>query len=96
MEVNELRDEAQRARCALASAIRGLPDEERQLLKMRFQDGHAISEIAAILRLDAKPLYRRFSRILDQLRADLERRKLTLTVVRGLVGRGCVEFGSQL
>jgi len=96
IEMDELRDEAQRARRALASAIRGLPDDERRLLRMRFQDGRPISEIAATLRLDAKSLYRRFGRILGQLREDLERRKLTKTIVRGLVGRECVEFGSQL
>jgi RNA polymerase sigma factor for flagellar operon FliA len=96
VELNELADEAQRTRRALASAIRELPEEERRLLKMRFQDGRPISEIAAALRLDQKPLYTRFNRIFKQLRDGLERRNLTQTVVRRLVGRKCAEFGSQL
>jgi RNA polymerase sigma factor (sigma-70 family) len=96
IEMDELREEAQRARRALASAIRGLPADERRLLRMRFQDGRPISEIAGVLRVEVKPLYRRFTRILRQLREELERRRLTQTVVRALVGRECAEFGSEL
>jgi RNA polymerase sigma factor (sigma-70 family) len=96
IEMDELRDEAQRARRALASAIRDLSGEERRLLRMRFQDGRPISEIAAVLQLEPKPLYRRFSRILQHLRQELERRNLTPSVVRALVGRECIEFGSRL
>lgn len=96
IEIEELRGDAERARGALAAAIRELPAEERRLLRMRFEHGRSIAEIAAALCLDAKPLYRRFTRILQRLRHDLERRNLTLSAVQGFIGRDHVEFASAL
>ncbi len=58
---------------ALASAFRGLPDSERRLLGMRFGRGWTVRRIAASQDLEARPLYRRFERILRELRRRLER-----------------------
>jgi RNA polymerase sigma factor (sigma-70 family) len=95
IDLHELQVRTHVVRHALASAIRRLSIDERQLLKMRFQDGHSISDIAVLLNLDAKPLYRRFNRILRRLRSELERRRLTLSVVRELVGQNGAEFASD-
>ncbi len=58
---------------ALAAAFRDLPESERRLLGMRFGRGWTVRRIAVSLDLEARPLYRRFERILRELRRRLER-----------------------
>jgi RNA polymerase sigma factor (sigma-70 family) len=68
-EQTELRDEL----CgSLDDALRSLSPEDFVILKMRFWEGLKISEIAHVLRLPQKPLYRRIDRLLKALRKDLE------------------------
>jgi RNA polymerase sigma factor (sigma-70 family) len=57
-----------RARAALALAIRRLPDADRRLLSLRYRQGRSIQSIARLLALDSKALYRRYERLLRQLR----------------------------
>ncbi|MEO8503337.1 MAG: hypothetical protein ABI609_05525 [Acidobacteriota bacterium] len=59
---------------ALEEATAGLSSEDRLLLKLRFWQGLTISEVATLLKRDAKPLYRRYERIMKTLREDLESR----------------------
>jgi RNA polymerase sigma factor (sigma-70 family) len=59
-----------RARDALGRALRELTAEERLLLKMFYDDGFTVSQIARFLRMPQKPLYRRF----DALRKRLKQR----------------------
>ena len=61
-----------RAASRLRSLIDDLPDEDRVLVRMRYFDGLRVSEIAQMLSLPQKPLYRRFEKILMSLRAGLE------------------------
>ncbi len=58
---------------ALTSALRDLPESERDLLVMRFGRGWTVRRIAASQSLEERPLYRRFERILRRLRRRLER-----------------------
>ena len=58
---------------ALASALRDLPDHERDLLSLRFERGWTVRRIAASRNLEARPLYRHFEQILRRLRHRLER-----------------------
>jgi RNA polymerase sigma factor (sigma-70 family) len=67
----EQRYEATRLGGALEQALAGLEAEDRLVLKMRFYDGLKVSEIARLLGLDQKGLYRRLERLLGQLRATL-------------------------
>ena len=69
---NQRRADARRIRDALTSAMRSLSDQDRVILRLRFQDGLAVADIARALHLDQKPLYRRFDALLRQLRAALE------------------------
>ena len=62
---------ARRASDALTAATRQLPAQDRLILKMRFQDGCQIADIARALRLEAKPLYRRLEKLLTELRQTL-------------------------
>ncbi len=67
-------DHAQRLAGALTSALQSLPAEDRLLIKLRFEDGLRIVDIARTLRRPEKPLYRRLERVLAQLRRTLEER----------------------
>lgn len=58
---------------ALEHALATLPDEDRLILKMRYESDLQIVEIARALHLEAKPLYRRIERLGKDLRAALER-----------------------
>jgi RNA polymerase sigma factor for flagellar operon FliA len=46
--------------------------EDQLIVVMRFEDGRTVAEIAAVLHVDQKGLYRRFERVLRELRAGLE------------------------
>jgi RNA polymerase sigma factor for flagellar operon FliA len=74
---SEARDAASRAATQLARAIDGLPFQDRLVLKMRFESGYTVADIAKALHLDAKPLYRRIERMLSTLRDALEDAGLT-------------------
>ena len=58
----------------LTDGLRALSAEERLLVKLRFEDGLRIVDIARTLRQPEKPLYRRLERVLLKLRREFERR----------------------
>jgi RNA polymerase sigma factor for flagellar operon FliA len=62
-----------------------LPAQDQVILAMRFEDGRAVSEIAAMLHLDQKPLYRRLDRLLQALRAALQREHIDAATVAELI-----------
>lgn len=70
----ELQAQALEVRQALISVLQDLVPEERLIIKQRFMDGVPIVEIAALLKTDAKRLYRRIEQILMRLRRALEAR----------------------
>jgi RNA polymerase sigma factor for flagellar operon FliA len=72
LEAQRARVIAGRAGAALDAAVGSLPVEDQLILRMRYEDGLAVSEIARALRLDQKPLYARVDRLLAQLRGLLE------------------------
>ena len=67
---------------ALQAAMGALSAEERQLLALRYEKGHAVSHIAASMGRDQKRLYRFYERLCDRLRRDIERRGIALSDVR--------------
>ncbi len=73
LEAAERRRTAASLKAALASAFQDLPESDRRLLSMRFGRGWTVRRIAASQALEARPLYRRFERILRRLRRRLER-----------------------
>jgi RNA polymerase sigma factor (sigma-70 family) len=58
---------------ALQEIREALPPEDQLILKMKGDD-FKIAEIARVLGLDQKPLYRRIERLFKDLREELERR----------------------
>jgi RNA polymerase sigma factor (sigma-70 family) len=57
---------------ALGGAMKTLPDQDRLILRLKFQEGLGIADIARALHLEQKPLYRRLDGLLDRLRTALE------------------------
>ena len=60
----------------LTDGLRALSAEERLLVKLRFEDGLRIVDIARTLCQPEKPLYRRLERVMLKLRREFERRGL--------------------
>jgi RNA polymerase sigma factor for flagellar operon FliA len=70
----EARDRAARARqtrIALGQAFNHLNPEERLLVSLRFRQSMTVREIAGLLNVDAKRLYRTFDRLVGKLRRDM-------------------------
>jgi len=61
-----------RVAAALKTAMAGLDAPDRLVLALRFEDGRSVVEIASMLRLDQKGLYRRLERLLKDLRTALQ------------------------
>jgi RNA polymerase sigma factor (sigma-70 family) len=62
---------AARVASALAATMSGLEAQDRLILSLRFVDGRTVVEMARLLRLDQKALYRRLERLLKRLRDAL-------------------------
>ena len=76
-----------RITATLHRTLASLDAEDRLLITMRFEDGCTVAEIAAVLRLDQKRLYRRLDHLLDVLRASLEREGITAGAASELLQR---------
>ena len=59
------------ALAALARAVDALPAQDRLILTLRFRDAFSVAEVAAELRLEVRPLYRRVQLVLAKLRRQL-------------------------
>lgn len=68
---------AARAHAALSESIMELEIQDRLILQMRYTDGRRVQDIARMLDLEPKPLYRRLDKVLAELRRGLERRGIT-------------------
>ncbi|HEY2905729.1 MAG TPA: sigma-70 family RNA polymerase sigma factor [Vicinamibacterales bacterium] len=87
-DVNVLRAEqdfiAKRVRTALARARTALAPEQRLVLKMRFDDGLPVADIARALHLNQKRLYRTIEGLLADLCRTLEADGISREDVRAL------------
>ena len=68
---------ARQSGAVLAMAVARLAPQDRLVLRMRFEDGCSVADIARALQLEQKPLYRRLERMLGELREALEAAGLT-------------------
>jgi RNA polymerase sigma factor for flagellar operon FliA len=87
-EAAEARAMARLVRQSVAAAVEGLDPSDRLILRMRFEDGISVADIARTLGLDQKPLYRRVDRLLEQLRGALGGQGLSAPEVIDLLERG--------
>ena len=70
---------------ALGEELRGLPPEDQVILRMRFQEGSSVADVARALGVEQRPLYRRIERLLADLRRRLEERGVSRERVRALL-----------
>jgi RNA polymerase sigma factor (sigma-70 family) len=93
-EANETALLRARANRVIRRAIDGMPDADRVVLRMRFEAGLSVAEIARLLRTEAAPLYRQIYRHLAAIRSDLERAGICAGDVERLIGSsGSLDFG---
>jgi RNA polymerase sigma factor for flagellar operon FliA len=71
-----------RISAALIRARTRFEPQDQLILALRFDDGKTVAEIASMLRLDQKTLYRRFDRLLRELRTALEAEGITAEEAR--------------
>jgi RNA polymerase sigma factor (sigma-70 family) len=69
----------------LRDALHRLPAEDQVIMRMRFWDDQSVADIARILRLEQKPLYRRIESIEHTLRGLLESRGVDKERARDLL-----------
>ncbi len=67
----EVRQLSQRTSAILRDAIAALPIRERMMLRLRFVSVMSVADIARILNLPQRPMYRRLEQILAMLRGRL-------------------------
>lgn len=94
--VLETEAEAGHARscAALEQALADLPPQDRLILKYRFEHGFQVAEVARLMRLEQKPLYRRIEGVLRGLRVRLEADGLDAEGIRAMFGDGSARAGS--
>jgi RNA polymerase sigma factor for flagellar operon FliA len=79
---------AARTQALIAEVMATLPAQERLVLRLRFEDGLSVADIARMLKLDQRPLYRRVEGLLASFRACLQGRGLGWPEVERMIERG--------
>jgi RNA polymerase sigma factor for flagellar operon FliA len=96
VETGERRANAMRTQSVLDACLAQLPAQERLLVRLRFDEGLSVAAIAKALRLDQKPLYRRFEAVLRRLREDMEAAGVSGEEAMRLVGDSAVDWRERL
>jgi len=77
---------------AMRDAMQDLPAEDRTILRLYFDAGMSVADIARSMAFDQRPLYRRISRICGVLRERLFAAGLSGADVTDLLGRADSDF----
>lgn len=77
-----------RAQGLINSVMEGLDPQDRIVLRLRFEDGVSVADIARRLHLDQKKLYRRIEDLLAEFRKSLSDRGLGWPEVVRMIDRG--------
>ncbi|HEX8411825.1 MAG TPA: sigma-70 family RNA polymerase sigma factor [Thermoanaerobaculia bacterium] len=93
----KVRDDERRAaavqlRRLLAAAFEKMPDDDRLLLQLRFEQGLTVAQMARALGRDQKLLYRQLERRMKEIRAELQRSGIAAADVADLIGRDEIFF----
>ena len=95
----EARDRERSARhctATLDAAFAQLDAEDRLILQLRFWDGKKVPEIAKIVGIDQKKIYKRLDKLFAVLRRALDEAKVSQADVDQLLGRGDQEIRLDL
>jgi RNA polymerase sigma factor (sigma-70 family) len=77
---------AEKTAAALQAALARLDRRDRVLLRLCFEKGLQLSEVAGAMQLEAKRLYRHRERVLSVLRRELERHGVSREDVQDITG----------
>ena len=94
VERKELRPQAVAARAALEHAIAALDDQDRLIIRLKFVNGLGVVDIARMLQLEQRPLYRRIDQILARLRLSLESQGVTAETAARLLSETWSDLAS--
>jgi RNA polymerase sigma factor for flagellar operon FliA len=83
----ERRKTARAAAAAVDEAMAGMDPESQVILQMRFWNNKKVPEIATALRIEAKRLYKKIDRLLETLRAALEKAGIERETIADLLDR---------
>jgi RNA polymerase sigma factor for flagellar operon FliA len=72
VDEEELNAEWATAREALRRILQRMPAEDSMIIRLHYEEGMSVAEIARTLAIPQKPLYRRLERLLEHLREQLE------------------------
>jgi RNA polymerase sigma factor (sigma-70 family) len=87
---------AARIDTVLSGAIAALPPQDQLILRLRFENDLKIVEIARMVDLPAKPLYRQLANIVETLRANLSRHGVEASDIDRIVGNPAITLGRAL
>jgi RNA polymerase sigma factor (sigma-70 family) len=85
-----------RIRRALTPAVQTFSAQDLLILRLRFQDGLGVADIARALMLEQKPLYRRFESLLRRMRTALEAAGIDREAALDLMSRGDADISLAL
>jgi RNA polymerase sigma factor (sigma-70 family) len=83
---------AKRVQTALDRARQALPPIDRLILKMRFEDRAAVSDIARSLHIEQRPLYRTLERLLKQIGEAMQADGISRADVEALFNAPPIEW----
>ena len=79
---------AARTQALIAEVMAALPPADRVVLRLRFEDGLSVADIARVLTLDQRQLYRRIEALLASFRRSLQDKGLGWPEVEDMIERG--------
>ncbi|HEY0140633.1 MAG TPA: sigma-70 family RNA polymerase sigma factor [Thermoanaerobaculia bacterium] len=83
---NDARRIADRTAGVVRSTLDSFSDEEQTLILLRFQSGMSVADIARMLGLMQRPLYRRLESLLERLREALTGAKVDASSLADVIG----------
>jgi RNA polymerase sigma factor (sigma-70 family) len=85
-EHGELRAQVETLGRRVQDALQSLDPEDHLIVTLRFRDGLSMAEVAKVLRVESKPLYRRIERILARLKEVLSSDVTSAQLAQELAG----------
>jgi RNA polymerase sigma factor (sigma-70 family) len=88
-------DASHRIGAVVREAMESMPEEDRIIFRLRFSSEMSVAEIARMLHVEQKPLYRRLQRCLRTFRMKLEKAGFSAADAEEIVrsGQGDFDFG---
>lgn len=88
----EHRKLARRTQEVLRDAMAAMPLEDRMIVKLRFGSAMNVADVARILRLEQRPLYRRIELLLDRMRQLLAQAGIDSSIATELIGSATADL----